>query len=145
MNSSRAMLCSHGRAATMNDQEHVNYPAELKQIETETKALGFGMASDSLTGSLLRTLVATKPAGSFLELGTGTGVATAWILDGMDEQSRLTSVEEDAAVLAVALKHLGNDPRISFHNEDAGVWLGRAEQAQFDLIFADTWPGKYRQ
>jgi len=129
----------------MNDQEHLNYPAQLEPIQAETKALGFGLASDFLTGSLLRTLVAAKPAGSFLELGTGTGVATAWMLDGMDEESRLISIEQDRAVLAIAVKHLGSDSRVSFHHEDAGVWLGRAEPAQFDLIFADTWPGKYHQ
>src|SRR5947208_9444486 len=121
----------------MDDQKHLNYPAQLESIKAETKALSFSLASDTLTGSLLRTLVATKPAGSFLELGTGTGMATAWILDGMDEESRLISIEQDRVVLAVAVKHLGRDPRVTFHHEDAGLWLGRAEQSQFDLIFAD--------
>ncbi|MBA3438936.1 MAG: class I SAM-dependent methyltransferase [Pyrinomonadaceae bacterium] len=129
----------------MNDQAHRSCPAQLESILAETEALGFDMASDRLTGSLLRTLVATKPAGRFLELGTGTGFATAWILDGMDERSHLTSIEQDQTVLGVALKHLGENTKVRFHNEDGGVWLRRACDAQFDLIFADTWPGKYTQ
>jgi predicted O-methyltransferase YrrM len=46
------------------------------------------MGSDLLTGSLLRLLATAKPSGSILELGTGTGLATAWLLDGMEAQSR---------------------------------------------------------
>jgi predicted O-methyltransferase YrrM len=53
------------------------------------------MASEPLVGALLRTLVASKPAGRFLELGTGTGVATTWMLDGMDPASALTTVDTD--------------------------------------------------
>jgi hypothetical protein len=49
------------------------------------------------TGLFLRTLAASKPAGRFLELGTGTGVATAWLLDGMDHASRSCSMPICAA------------------------------------------------
>src|SRR5262249_60044845 len=86
---------------------------------------------------------ARNPAGDFLELGTGTGVATAWLLDGMDRRSRLVSVENDAAVLAVAQKFLGEDRRAGFFHADGGWWLEHAECFRFDLIFADSWPGKY--
>jgi len=95
------------------------------------------------TGSLLRTLAAAKPAGRFLELGTGTGLATAWLLDGMDRASRLISIETDEAVLTIAREVLGGDERVSFVQADGGEWLRQSEPAQFDLIFADAWPGKY--
>jgi predicted O-methyltransferase YrrM len=101
------------------------------------------MASDMLTGSLLRTLAATKPAGNFLEIGTGTGLATAWLLSGMDQESQLISIEQDASVIEVARKYLGDDRRVTFYIEDAGQWLERFSDYQFDLIFADAWPGKY--
>lgn len=126
----------------MNDQANLNPPAVLPQIQLETQALGFQMASDSLTGSLLRSLAATKPAGMFLELGTGTGVSAAWILDGMDRESQLISVENDALVASVAKKHLESDQRVTFHIEDAAAWLNKVTQ-QFDFIFADAWIGKY--
>jgi predicted O-methyltransferase YrrM len=127
----------------MNDADNITLPARLPQILAETARLNFTMASDPLTGCLLRTLTASKPGGRLLELGTGTGVATAWILDGMDEQSRLVSIELDEAPLEIARRVLGDDPQVTFVHADGGEWLGRAEPDQFDLIFADSWPGKY--
>ncbi len=60
---------------------------QLLAIKERTTALQFSMASEPLVGAMLRTLVASKPGGRFLELGTGTGVATAWLLEGMDDGS----------------------------------------------------------
>src|SRR3989442_37003 len=127
----------------MNELENLRLPPALTAIQAETETVGFPMASDLLTGSLLRTLAVSKPSGRFLEIGTGTGVGTSWILDGMDQESRLWSFDSDATVQSIARKYLGHDARVTFRNEDAGAWLGDAEAAQFDLIFADAWPGKY--
>jgi predicted O-methyltransferase YrrM len=127
----------------MNDAENIRLPPRLPQIMSETARLNFTMASDLLTGCLLRALSATKPTGKLLELGAGTGMATAWMLDGMDAEARLVSVEMDETVLEVAKKCLGDDLRVSFIHGDGGEWLQRAEPDQFDLIFADSWPGKY--
>lgn len=127
----------------MNDAENIKLPPRLPQIVSETARLNFTMASDPLTGCFLRALSATKPAGNLLELGSGTGMATAWMLDGMDAEARLVSVEIDETVLEVAKKCLGDDLRVTFVHADGGEWLRRAEPDQFDLIFADSWPGKY--
>jgi predicted O-methyltransferase YrrM len=127
----------------MNDIENIRPPLRLPQIMSETARLNFTMASDPLTGCLLRALSASKPAGALLELGAGTGMATAWMLDGMDAEARLVSVEMDEAVLEIAKKCLGDDLRVTFVHADGGEWLQRAEPDQFDLIFADSWPGKY--
>jgi predicted O-methyltransferase YrrM len=127
----------------MNDTENIKLPPRLPQIMSETARLNFTMASDMLSGCLLRTLASTKPAGKLLELGTGTGVATAWMLDGMDAEARLVSVEIGEANLEVAKEFLGDDLRVTFIHADGGEWLRRAEPDQFDLIFADSWPGKY--
>ena len=93
---------------TMDDSNYIEPPAVLPEIEEATRQLEFDMGSDYQTGILLRTLAATKPGGRFLELGTGTGLATAWILDGMDRDSRLITVDIDPACLEVAKRHLGN-------------------------------------
>jgi predicted O-methyltransferase YrrM len=127
----------------MNDTENIKLPPRLPQVMSETARLNFTMASDTLTGCLLRALSATKTAGKLLELGTGTGVATAWILDGMDTEAQLVSVEIDEANLEVAKECLGDDLRVTFVHADGGEWLRGAEPDQFDLIFADSWPGKY--
>jgi predicted O-methyltransferase YrrM len=73
------------------------------------------MASETQTGSIIRLLAAAKPGGRFLELGTGTGIATAWLLNGMDSGSQLDSVDNDPQALAVARRHLGGDPRATLH------------------------------
>ena len=62
------------------------FPAALAAIQAETEALSFNMASEPQTGALLRALAASTPAGTLLELGTGTGLSAAWLLEGMDAQ-----------------------------------------------------------
>jgi len=127
----------------MNDTIHLQVPSVIEVIQQETAAAGFLMASEPQTGSLLRTLAATKPAGTFLELGTGTGLSTAWILDGMDQRSTLLSVDNDKNVQVIAKRHLGADPRVSFHLADGAAFIASLAGQKFDYIFADTWPGKY--
>ncbi|MEM7737615.1 MAG: class I SAM-dependent methyltransferase [Deinococcota bacterium] len=117
-------------------------PANLKMLEADSLSLGFTMASNTLTGSLLRSLVASKPAGRFLELGTGTGFAKVWMLDGMDDASQLMSVENDIRAGHVAKKHLAYDPRLRLELTDGLTLLQELQGQHFDLIFADTWPGK---
>jgi len=120
-------------------------PGQLAAIDADTKALGFSMGSDPCTGSFLRTVAASKSRGTLLELGTGTGIATSWLLEGMDGQSTLVSVDNDAKLVSVARRHLGHDPRVTFVVSDGGSFLiqRKAEGRHFDLVFADAWPGKY--
>lgn len=94
---------------SMTDEINQPYPPAYLAIDQATRAHGFTMPSDPLTCSLLRTLAASKPAGRFLELGTGTGLSMAWVLDGMDENSTLVSVDFDGDVLAIARNYLGDD------------------------------------
>ena len=127
----------------MNDGDIRRVPAALAAILEDTGRLGFTMASEPKTGSLLRSLAASKPGGRFLELGTGTGVGTAWLLDGMDATSRLDSVDNESKVQDVARHHLGRDPRVTFHCADGAAFLARQPPRQFDLVYADAWPGKF--
>jgi predicted TPR repeat methyltransferase len=84
-------------------------PHVWSEIEKRTAELGFDMPSDTRTGALLKALAASKPHGRLLELGTGTGLATACPLAGMDSASQLVSVDIDAQVQAVARDLLGSD------------------------------------
>ena len=45
----------------MLDIVELNPPAVLKDMEEATRAIDFTMGSDAQTGSLLRTLAASKP------------------------------------------------------------------------------------
>ena len=127
----------------MDEFAYLNPPVALAALEADSQALGFGMASEARTGALLRILAASKPAARLLELGTGTGIATAWLLDGMDAASSLDTVDNDQAPVRVARRHLSHDARVRFHVMDGAVFLRQAETASYDLVFADAWPGKF--
>ncbi len=127
----------------MDDTTKLAPPAVLAAIERDSAAAGFSMASEARMGALLRTLAAAKPRGAFLELGTGTGISSTWILAGMDAASTLISVESDPGYAAIAKRHLGHDGRVEFHIEDGAAFLAKLRGRRFDLIFADTWPGKF--
>lgn len=127
----------------MTEDINQQFPAAYKAIDDATKASGFTMASDVLTCSLLRTLAASKPKCKFLELGTGTGLSTAWILDGMDNESSLVSIDNDEKYLEIAQNFLAKDNRLNLIHTDGGEWVSQNKNAKFDYIFADTWHGKY--
>ena len=126
----------------MVDSIFFDIPVQYESIAEATKAIEFNMASDMQTGSLLRTLVASKPAGRILELGTGTGLATSWIIAGMDYRTRLITIENNELLLDIARKAL-QDTRVEFVLSDGYAWIQNYSGEKFDLIFADAMPGKY--
>jgi predicted O-methyltransferase YrrM len=151
MSSNATMLAKDGVSpinrqsfSSMNDHSNLNEPNGLPAIWADTRAAGFTMSSEPLTCSLLRTLAASKARGRFLELGSGTGLSTAWLLDGMDSDSHLTTVDNDEAVLSVLRKNLGQDSRLTVVCADGDEFLQLLRGQVFDLVFADTWSGKYR-
>jgi len=125
------------------DDLSIATPSVLDALRRDTERVGFAMASEPKTGSFLRTLAASKPGGRFLELGTGTGVGTAWLLAGMDLGSHLDSVDTDATMQEIARRHLGHDARVTFHVADGAAFLEQTRPQQFDFIYADAWPGKF--
>lgn len=126
----------------MLDRVFNNIPAQYDSILAATRKLSFDMASDLQTGSLLSTLVASKSGAKILELGTGSGLSTSWILQGMDSTAHLTTIDNNALLHGVAIENLA-DPRISFVLADGYQWLKAYKGGSFDFIFADAMPGKY--
>ncbi|MER6910422.1 class I SAM-dependent methyltransferase [Streptomyces sp. NPDC000594] len=125
------------------DDTPKHLPDTLESLRAKARAAGFGMSSEDRTGSLLAALAATRPQGRILELGTGVGEGTAWLLSGMDADSRLVTVELDPALQSLAREQLGADPRVTWVTGDGGEWLEQYDGEPFDLVFADTWPGKF--
>ena len=119
-------------------------PPRLEAILAETRKIGFQSWCWPQVGALLRVMASLKPAGRLLEIGTGTGVGTSWLLDGMDASARLTTVDINSKVQAVARTHLGEDPRLTILCEDAADVIRREPPNSFDLIFADGGAGKHR-
>ncbi len=126
----------------MDDTEIRRQPSSSAGIAADTSAIAFTMISEPKVGALLAALAASKPGGRLLELGTGTGHGTAWLLAGMDAASTLDTVDTDEHVVAVARRHLGGDLRVTFHVADGAAFLV-SRPAPFDLIYADAWPGKF--
>jgi predicted O-methyltransferase YrrM len=127
----------------MNDSADAFAPAAWIEIARESAAQGFDMPSENRACSLLRLLVASKPGGRILELGTGTGLATAWLAAGLGESAQPVSVDVDPKWQSIARRRLGDDPRVEFVLSDGLDFLRAQPPASFDLIFADAMPGKY--
>ena len=127
----------------MNDNKIHRRPRSLDAIQADSKRIGFGFASEEKTGALLAAVAASKPGGRFLEIGTGVGHGTAWILEGADELSRIETVDSDPDSVAIARRHLGLDPRVTFHIADGAQFIASIRGKSYDLIFADAWPGKF--
>jgi predicted O-methyltransferase YrrM len=118
-------------------------PKPLEAIMAATRAIGFQIWCWPQVGALLRVMAALKPGGRLLEIGTGTGVGTCWLLDGMDASAKLLTVDINPKVQAVARAHLAADSRLTILCEDGAGVIGREPQNSFDLIFADGGAGKH--
>jgi len=79
-----------------------------------------------------------------LELGTGMGLTTYHILSNLPPAGMLDSVESDQALIEVARETVGRNKRLKLHNRLGEDFISDALGSEgYDLIFADTWPGKY--
>ncbi len=127
----------------MNDTQFQDIPKRYSDIQFKSDAMGFNMPSDMYMGSLLKTLVSSKPNGLFLELGTGTGLSLSWMLDGMDQGSRMVTIDNDENLVDMVKGYFGDKDNLTIVMADAGEWIETYKGQKFDLIFADAWPGKY--
>ena len=118
-------------------------PPLLREILEAGRRFDFSMPSDQEAGSLLRVLAAAKPGGNFLELGTGLGLSLAWLRDGADENATITSLDNEPRYVDFAAECFAFDKRVNVVCADGAQWLDDYRGTGFDLIFADTWPGKY--
>lgn len=128
----------------MNDTT-IPIPRHYAEIQIASAKMEFSMPSDLQTGSLLDILVSSKPNGRFLELGTGTGLALAWIVAAMQGDAQVVSIDTNETYLAVAQKYFKDNKRVLILCEDANQWILANQHERFDLIFADAWPGKYEK
>ncbi|MBT2163031.1 O-methyltransferase [Zobellia barbeyronii] len=129
----------------MIDSKIQDKPKIHQQIEQKSAEIGFTMPSDVYIGTLLKTLMASKPKGKFLELGTGIGLSLSWMVDGMDAESELISVDNDPKLIAIVKDYFESDKRVKLFCEDGSEWIKNYSGEKFDLIFADAWPGKYSE
>ena len=129
----------------MNDLNILDKPLIHSRIEAKSKEIGFSMPSDLYIGTLLKTLITSKPGANILELGTGIGLSLSWMIDGMDSESSLISVDNDPALIEIAGSYFSEDKRVKLVCQDGSSWIKEYQGEKFDLIFADAWPGKYSE
>ncbi len=86
-------------------------------------------------GLFLAVLAAGCQGGRIGEIGTGTGVGSAWMASTMPADCTLVTVEIDERRAAAAAGLLAADPRISVLAGDASELL--PPHAPFDLLFSD--------
>lgn len=129
----------------MNDASIQDIPKLHSEILRKSEEIGFKMPSDLYVGSFLKTLITSKPNGRFLEIGTGIGLSLSWMIEGMDNNSHLISVDNDKELTDIAETYFGNDGRIELICKDGTQWIKEYAGEKFDLIFADAWPGKYSE
>ena len=129
----------------MNDSNILDFPEVYSKIKAKCKETGFDMPSDVYIGTFLKTLITSKPKSNILELGTGIGLSLAWMIDGLDNDSRLTTVDNNPKLIEIAKGFFGKDKRVKIVCEDGTNWIRDYFGEKFDLIFADAWPGKYSE
>ncbi|TLP72790.1 O-methyltransferase [Maribacter sp. ACAM166] len=129
----------------MNDSIIPDIPKIHTEIERKSEEIGFTMPSDLYVGSFLKTLIASKPKGRFLEIGTGIGLSLSWMVEGLDKDSKLISVDNDQELIDIAVSFFGDNAKVELICQDGAQWLKEYKGAKFDLIFADAWPGKYSE
>jgi predicted O-methyltransferase YrrM len=118
-------------------------PVRVQRAERRAATLGFAQSCDPEVGRLLAVLAAAVPQdGRILEIGTGVGYGTAWIVEGLDGRydAQVVSVEIEADRHAAAIA----DDWPPFVEFVLGDVLDLFESfGTFDLIFADAQGGKW--
>jgi len=124
---------------------NLRLPELVAAARATAERAGFDCSCDHAVGQLLAVLAtAVAPGGRILELGTGAGVGTAWIVHGLAQRSdvEVISVEADPQTAALAARHAW--PRyVRFLLDDAVRVLPTI--GTFDLIFADAQGGKWQR
>jgi predicted O-methyltransferase YrrM len=118
-------------------------PEDAPLLAARQRAGEVGVAAvDPATGSVLRLLAAATRAKAVVELGTGAGVSSLWLLRGMPHDAVLTTVDSEGEHQRLAKTSLA----------EAGVPSGRARliagralevlprlsDAAYDVVFCDA-------
>jgi predicted O-methyltransferase YrrM len=101
---------------------------------------------DDNAGRILQVLTLLKRPARALEIGTYFGYSAIHIARGMASGGRLTTIEVDPDIAAVARRNLevcGVADRVEIVVADAAEHLPRLEPESFELIFIDGKKGEY--
>ncbi|KOP67374.1 hypothetical protein AMS62_20600 [Bacillus sp. FJAT-18019] len=110
----------------------------IPELVQKTKILaseyGFTHSCTDEFGRFLYTLIG-QAKGNILEIGTGLGVSTSWIVSSMStSSSNLISIDNQRDYIE-AIKPLFSQSNVDFIVED---WKEMINKGPFDFVFADT-------
>lgn len=108
-------------------------PLVLRAMELAER-MDFKLSSIPEVGKLLQGLAGNIANGVIGETGTGCGVGSAWIINGMQPSSRLVTVDVDPDRAAAARALFADYPNVVVINGD---WKELAFQGPFDMMFLD--------
>ena len=115
-----------------------------KHLADRAAAAGFTQQGAVEVARFIGALTRLAGPRRALELGTGMGLTTHHILSNLPLDGVLDSVESDQTLIEIARKAIGGDKRLRLHNRLGEDFIvGASETDGYDLVFADTWPGKY--
>lgn len=115
--------------------------AVLLAARQRAREVGVG-AVDEVTGAALRVLAALSGARHAVELGTGAGVSTLWLLQGLHREAVLTSIDaepEHQRLARQALVEAGvRSGRVRLIAGRALEVLPRLSDGGYDLVLCDA-------
>lgn len=118
-------------------------PEDAALLAARARAAEMGVgAVDPTTGALLRLLALSCRARAVVELGTGAGVSSLWLLRGMQRDGVLTSVDPDTEHQRLARQSLVEagygTGRVRLITGQALAVLPRLSDGAYDLVFCDA-------
>src|SRR5215213_10959109 len=122
-------------------------PPLVERAQALAQELGFTLSSRPEVGRLLRTLAASARDGRVGEMGTGTGVGTAWVASALGPGGSLVTVDNDVDRAAAAARLFADLPNVRVLHAHSTALLAHGP---FDLLFVDSpglkgTPGQGRQ
>lgn len=111
------------------------FPPLVEQALALAARSGFERSCSPETGRLLQMLAGQRGRARVAEIGSGTGVGSAWLLSGLSPEVPFVTVELDAGRAAEVAELLAGDESARVLHGD---WLELLPaEAPFDLLFAD--------
>jgi predicted O-methyltransferase YrrM len=110
-----------------------------------TKAAEIGcVAVTAGAGATLRMLAAAAKAHNVVEIGTGAGVSALWLIEGMNPDGVLTSIDSEAEHQLIAKEALTQSGishnRVRLINGRVDEVLERLTEKAYDLVFISGKP-----
>ena len=110
-------------------------PPLVARAKAVAAALGFVKSCRDEDGMLLHVLAARRGTERVAEIGTGTGVGTAWLASALPPGTPLFITEADERLAAAAAELFADDPDVVVLHGDWREVL--PAHAPFDLVFVD--------